>query len=276
MTMYIVSPQSPIGIIAGSGNLSSLVIEEAINQRLFPSIVSFDNTTQYPDNPCLRTSLGKIGEILDFLKKNNVKFLIFAGKIQRPSLTSLGFDSTGIKWMQRLGIKAFAGDDSLLKGITELLQEEGFQIISPRDFLPSLVLPQGLYTEVSPNEVDEKDIERGKLILDAISNADIGQACVVQEGLALGVEAIEGTKSLIERCHHLKRKLNGGVLIKMAKKNQSTVVDLPTIGVETIESIKNCDLNGIAISANTTQVLNFKQVINLCNQHKLFLKVIEG
>lgn len=270
-----IPPQSSIGIIAGSGHLFSIVLEESIKQQLRPFIVSFDNTNKYPDITCLNTSIGKIGEILGFFKSNNVRFLIFAGKIQRPSLTTLGFDSTGIKWMQKLGIKAFAGDDALLKGITELLQDEGFQIISPRDFLPSLVLKPGIYTETQPNEVDEKDIERGKLTLDTMSQADVGQACIVHEGIVLGVEAIEGTQNLIERCLHLKRIPNGGVLIKMAKKNQSTSIDLPTIGTDTIEAIKNCNLNGIAISANTTQVLDFKQVINLCNQHKIFLKVIK-
>lgn len=272
---FLIPPQSSIGVIAGSGHLFSLVIEESITKQLKPFIVSFDNTTPFPDITCLCTSIGKIGEILDFLKRNNVKFLIFAGKIQRPSLTTLGFDATGIKWMQKLGIKAFAGDDALLKGITELLQEEGFQIIGPRDFLPSLVLKPGIYTETIPNEVDEKDIERGKLTLDVLSKADVGQACVVHEGIVLGVEAIEGTQSLIERCVNLKRVSNGGVMIKMAKRNQSTLIDLPTIGTDTIESVKNCNLNGIAISAHTTQVLNFQQVINLCNQHKIFLKVIE-
>lgn len=275
MTMDHIPPHSSIGIIAGSGNLFSLVLEEAIAKQLHPVIVSFNESLPPPNSAYLQTSIGKIGEILEFLKKNNVESLIFAGKIQRPSLTSLGFDATGIKWMQKLGMKAFAGDDALLKGITELLAEEGFQIISPRNFLPNLVLKPGVYTETQPNEIDETDIERGRVVLDNLSSADVGQACIVHEGIVLGIEAIEGTKNLVERCANFKRTPVGGVLVKAAKKNQSTLVDLPTIGTETITSIQNCKLNGVAISAHTTQVLNFKQVINLCNQHKLFLKVIE-
>ena len=275
MTINLIPPHSSIGIIAGSGNLFSLVLEEAISKQLHPVIVSFNESSPPPNSTHLQTSIGKIGEILEFFKHNKVESLIFAGKIQRPSLTSLGFDATGIKWMQKLGIKAFAGDDALLKGITELLREEGFQIIGPRDFLPNLVLKPGVYTETQPNEIDEKDIERGQAVLNTLSNADVGQACVVHEGLVLGIEAIEGTQNLIERCANFKRTPVGGVLIKTAKKNQSTLVDLPTIGTETITSIQNCKLNGIAISAHTTQVLNFKKVISLCNLHKLFLKVIE-
>jgi UDP-2,3-diacylglucosamine hydrolase len=275
-TKSCITPGYPIGIIAGSGALFSLVLAEAITQQLHPVIVSFNDFPPQSKFPHLQTSLGKIGEILEFFKTHNIKHLVFAGKVPRPSLTSLGFDATGIKWMQKLGIKAFAGDDALLKGITELLSGEGFQIISPKDFLPTLVLKSGTYTTAQPNQVDNQDIERGLNVLKTLACADVGQACIVHEGLVLGVEAIEGTQNLIERCLNLKRTTNGGVLIKIAKQNQTTLVDLPTIGIETITAMQNCHLNGIAISANTTQVLDFKSVINLCNQHNLFLKVVEA
>jgi DUF1009 family protein len=36
-----------------------------------------------------------------------------------------------------------------------------------------------------------------------------------------------------------------------------------------------CQLNGIAISADTTQVLDFNNVIELCNKYNLFLKVVK-
>jgi DUF1009 family protein len=98
----------------------------------------------------------------------------------------------------------------------------------------------------------------------------------VQEGLVLGIEAIEGTQVLIKRCKDVKRHTIGGVLIKLAKNNQSTLLDLPTIGPDTIEAIHQCKLSGLAISAHTTQVLNFHQVIELCNKYKIFLKVIEA
>ena len=271
-----ISSGETIGIIAGTGSLFSFVLSEALEKKLKPVIVSFNSDKINLKVPHLQTNLGKIGEVLEFFKNHNVKYLIFAGKVSRPSLTTLGFDSTGVKWMQKLGVKAFGGDDSLLKGITELLLIEGFEVISPKDFLPGLALKPGLYTTSCPDTIDEQDIQRGQTVLKALSVADVGQACVVHEGLVIGVEAIEGTQSLIERCLSLKRKEQGGVLVKIAKKNQTTLIDLPTIGIETIHSINKCKLNGIAISADTTQVLDLKQVIELCNYHKMFLKVVEA
>lgn len=269
-------PGEAIGIIAGSGTLFPLVLAEAKSRQLCPVVVSFDAcASNLPASMHLQTSLGKIGEILAFLKSHQIKHLIFAGKVPRPSLTSLGFDAVGVKWMQKLGIKAFGGDDALLKGITELLALEGFQITSPKDFLPNLVLEPGTYTTATPNTIDKEDIQRGKTVLASMSNADVGQACVIHEGLVLGVEAIEGTQSLITRCKQLKRSAKGGVLVKIAKQNQTTLIDLPTIGPETIEAIHECNLNGIVISANTTQVLDFPRVVALCNHHHVFLTAIE-
>lgn len=270
-------PKTPlnktIGIIAGSGALFDEVLEQAITKNLQPIIVSFSDSPASLPFPTLQTTLGKIGEILIFFKKHNVHQIIFAGKVPRPSFSTLGFDATGVKWMQKLGLKAFGGDDALLKGITQLLHVEGFEIISPKDFLPNLVLRPGIYTENQPSKIDITDITRGVDVLKSLSDADVGQACIVHEGLVLGVEAIEGTQNLIERCSSLKRAPKGGVLIKIAKQNQTTLADLPTIGIETIEAIYACHLNGIAISAHTTQVLDFETVINLCNQYNLFFKV---
>ncbi|MCE2715705.1 MAG: LpxI family protein [Pseudomonadota bacterium] len=266
----------PLGIIAGSGTLFSLVLQEAFEKNYKPIIVSFREPDEFFDSPHLQTTLGKIGEILDFLKKHHVKKLIFAGRIQRPSLANISVDGTGFKWIQKLGMKAFAGDDALLKGITELLAEESFEIISPKDFLPSLVLSPGVYSKTLPTKENESDIARGQQVLNILSSADVGQACIVQEGLVLGIEAIEGTQVLIKRCKDVKRHTIGGVLIKLAKNNQSTLLDLPTIGPDTIEAIHQCKLSGLAISAHTTQVLNFHQVIELCNKYKIFLKVIEA
>lgn len=271
-------PGESLGIIAGSGVLFSLVCNEALRQQLRPVIVSFKNIDYQFDKskiPHLQTTLGKIGEILNFLKAHEVKRLIFAGGITRPSLASLSFDSVGIRWMQKLSLKAFGGDDTLLKGITELLTQEGFKTISPRDFLPNIVLKPGVYTSTQPSNDDEKDIMRGQIVLDALSAADVGQACIVQEGLVLGIEAAEGTQNLINRCIELKPNKKGGILIKIAKKNQSTLIDLPTIGTDTIEAVYKSGLNGIAISANTTQVLEFNKVVDLCNSYNIFLKVVK-
>ena len=43
-------------------------------------------------------------------------------------------------------------------------------------------------------------------VVGAVGAVDVGQAVIVQQGLVLGVEAIEGTDALIERCGKLRRE----------------------------------------------------------------------
>jgi DUF1009 family protein len=94
---------------------------------------------------------------------------------------------------------------------------------------------------------------------------------VVQQGLVLGVEAIEGTESLLCRCAALRREGRGGVLIKMAKPNQSRTVDLPTIGEDTIHQAKAAGLRGIAVEAGSTQIIDRKAVVQAADAADMFL-----
>jgi len=83
---------------------------------------------------------------------------------------------------------------------------------------------------------------------------DVGQAVVVERGVVLGIEAIEGTDALVARCGALRRETSGGVLVKIAKPAQERRVDLPTIGVRTVEALAAAGLAGIAVEAGRARV----------------------
>ena len=99
----------------------------------------------------------------------------------------------------------------------------------------------------------------------------MGQAVVVQEGLVLGIEALEGTDALIKRTQALSRPGLGGILIKTAKRQQEQRVDLPTIGPETVRQAANAGLRGIAIEAARTLILNREDVLKLAQEKGLFV-----
>jgi DUF1009 family protein len=104
---------------------------------------------------------------------------------------------------------------------------------------------------------------------------DVGQAVVVQQGLVLAVEAIEGTDSLLDRTGPLRRDGPGGVLIKIAKPQQDRRVDLPTIGPETIRRAAAAGLRGIAIGAGNTIVLDRAASIDAADRLGLFLFAVD-
>jgi len=97
---------------------------------------------------------------------------------------------------------------------------------------------------------------------------------VVQQGLVLGVEAIEGTDALLDRCATLRREGPGGVLVKLLKPGQDRRVDLPTIGPVTIEHAARAGLAGIAIEAAGTIVVDRATTVAAAEAAGLFLVAI--
>jgi UDP-2,3-diacylglucosamine hydrolase len=94
---------------------------------------------------------------------------------------------------------------------------------------------------------------------------------VVQQGLVLGVEAIEGTDALIRRCAGLRRDGPGGVLVKVEKPGQERRADRPTIGPQTVALAAEAGLRGIAVEAGATIVLDRDEVIGAAERAGLFL-----
>lgn len=266
-----------IGLILGTGDLPCQIIKKLQEEETPFTCVLFDtffnNHVADLTNHYHSFKLGHIGKIIDHFKQNNVTHILFAGSIARPSFKDLDIDVKGKAWIVKLGLSIFKGDNGLLVAITQLLETEGFQVIAANDILDNLHLTKGIHTIVSPSKQDQIDIQKGIDILQATSHLDIGQAIVIEDGLVLGLEAIEGTEKLIQRIYPLKRsQLRAGVLIKMVKKHQSKKIDLPTIGTDTVQQCVEAQLKGIAIDYQYTQVLDQKNVIRLANENGLFIQ----
>ena len=91
----------------------------------------------------------------------------------------------------------------------------------------------------------------------------------------LGVEGIEGTDKLIERCGTYQRKGDGGVLVKLRKPQQDMRIDLPTIGTTTIENLHKAGMRGVAIHAGNALIVDEAKVIALADKYKMFITGIE-
>lgn len=152
-----------------------------------------------------------------------------------------------------------------------LEEEEGFRVVGADDILSGLTAREGVMGAVVPDEAAERDIARGVDVLQAMGAADVGQAVVVQDGIVLGVEAVEGTDALIARCGGLRREGPGGVLVKLGKPEQERRADLPTIGPETVARVREAGLRGIAVEAGATIMLSPSRVIAAADEAGIFL-----
>jgi len=262
------------GIIAGTGLLPQMVIDACVTQNQPYYVLAFQGQTHVQlvkDHPHDWVYLGAVGKAVRHLKAASVTHVVLAGHFQRPAWSQVRPDFLGAQWLARLSRKAL-GDDGVLRLITEMLEESGFEVVGAQDIIgKNLLATEGALGHISPSNKELEDIHYGSSLLDTIGKMDIGQSLVIQEGLVLGLEAIEGTDRLIERCALLKRGESPPVLVKKTKPNQEDRVDLPTVGIKTLKNLYTHGFRGLAIEANKTILLNQQEVIDFINTHKMFI-----
>jgi hypothetical protein len=268
--------QPALGIIAGAGALPRLMMKAcAQTQRPF-FVVAIDGsadeeTVKMAGDAVAIVRLGAIGKIMDTMRNNSVGEIVLAGKVQRPKLTALRPDLKGTKLLARVGGQLIAGDNDMVNNIIEFIEEEGFRVVGADSVMKDLLAPEGLIGSIYPDKRAQADIEFGARVARDVGALDIGQAVVVQNNVVLGVEAVEGTDQLIERCGRLRLEERGGVVVKVKKPQQDARVDLPTIGVPTIERIAAAGLSGIAVEAGATLILDRRDLARRADQLGVFV-----
>jgi DUF1009 family protein len=147
----------------------------------------------------------------------------------------------------------------------------GFRVSGVDSILEGLIARSGQYGAHAPDDQARSDLDRGLDVARAIGAMDVGQAVVVQQGMVLGVEGVEGTDALIKRCGELKREGPGGVLVKIKKPDQDRRADLPTVGVETVATAVASGLRGIAFEAGGALIMDEAEMIREADAAGLFL-----
>jgi len=262
-----------LGVLAGAGELPLRVIAAARAQARPVFVLAFEGIADpavVEGSPHAWVRLGAAGEGMRILHENGVVDLVFAGAVRRPTLADLRPDWRAAKFYARVGLKAL-GDDGLLRAVIGELEGEGFRVLSVEAFLGDTLAPKGVLGAVAPDAAAESDIARGLEAARALGALDIGQAVVVQQGLVLGVEAIEGTDALLARCATLRREGPGGVLVKISKPRQERRADLPTIGAGTVAAAVAAGLRGIAIEAGSTLLLDRAAIVAAADAGKIFV-----
>lgn len=246
-----------LGILAGGGPFPRRVADAwraRGGETFIVCLRDFAEPAVFDGHPVMTERVGAAGAILARLRAEGVTHLVLAGRAKRPSFASLWPDGWTARTIARIGRAAFGGDDTLLRAVARVLREEGFELLSPQEVLGDALAGEGLLAGPPPDEVAEADIARGMAVLEALSAVDVGQAVVVQQGLVLGVEAIEGTDALLARAGEQRREGPGGVLVKLPKLGQDMRLDPPVIGALTVENAAAAGLRGICIAAGGTAI----------------------
>ena len=267
------SGANTLGIVAGGGGLPRRLVEACHQTGREVFVLALEGAADHEtvaDVPHAWCPIGAAGRGLALLRENKVRELVLAGGVRRPSLASLRPDWRAAKFFARVGYRAL-GDDGLLSAVVAELEREGFRVIGPDQVLRAGLATEGPFGRISPDAQAVADIAQGARIARVLGGLDIGQAVVVQQGLVLGVEAIEGTDELIRRCAGLRREGPGGVLVKVEKPGQEQRADRPTIGPKTVALAAETGLRGIAVEAGATIVLDRGEVVEAADRAGLFV-----
>jgi DUF1009 family protein len=267
-----------LGIIAGAGDLPRRVIEacRAADRDVFVlGIVGETDPSILAGVPHAVIRLGAAGEGFRLLHEASVRELVFAGGIRRPTVASLRPDWRAATFFAKVGYRAL-GDNGLLSAVITEMESEGFRVVGADTVLGQVLASPGPFGCMAPDEQAKADIAHGLAIARTLGTLDIGQAVVVQQGLVLGVEAIEGTDGLLARCAGLSRDGPGGVLVKIAKPGQERRADLPTIGARTVTRASEAGLRGIAVEAGSTIVIDRPGVVEAADRAGLFVVGIDA
>jgi UDP-2,3-diacylglucosamine hydrolase len=262
-----------LAVIAGQGSLPARVIGAARDAGRPVFVLAFEGITDpglVEGVPHAWVGLGQIGKAVDALHASGARDVVMIGPVGRPSLGALKLDWRGIRLASRLGLAGQA-DNRVLRLIIDELEREGFRVLGADDVVGSLLMPSGPITRARPDASAEADIALGIKVAYRIGELDVGQAVVVQQGLVLGVEAIEGTDELLERCAGLRREGPGGVLVKVRKAGQDRRVDLPTIGPRTVAGAVRAGLRGIAAERGNSLIARRQQTVADANAAGLFI-----
>ena len=260
-----------IGLFFGDTDFPKLILKKIKKTKKKYLILDLSKKNIFKkDLKSFRVNIGQFGSILKLLREKKCKKVIFAGKIDKPNLSKLKLDLTGIYYLPRI-IKAYKkGDAAILKELINILALEKVKVIKSTFFTPELSLKKGNYTKYKPTKDDLIDIKRGENILKKTNAFNHIQAIVVREN-SIFKETSKGTKNLIKKLN--KTKIKRGVLIKYPKKKQDMRVDLPTIGLDTLKDCKKVGLKGIVLKNKQNVFLKKNKCINFAIKNKMFILV---
>ena len=262
-----------IGLFFGSTDFPKLILKsiKKSNKKYF--IIDLTNKNKFKSNKkSYNISIGQFGKILNIIHKKKCKKVLFAGKIDKPKLSSLRLDFKGLQYMPRI-IKAYKlGDAAILKELIKILAEQKVMVISSVSFNPELTLSKGNYTKLKPNTNDLISINNGIKSLIKLNSYNHTQGLIVRNSNIIVKETSKGTKKMLQSINRSKH--HNGILIKLPKIKQDLRADLPTIGLDTLIDCKRAGIKGIVLKSKKNVFLDKYKSIKFANKNKIFITII--
>ncbi|MBF0541373.1 MAG: UDP-2,3-diacylglucosamine diphosphatase LpxI [Nitrospirae bacterium] len=260
-----------LGLLAASGELPYIVAYQAKKMGYTVNAIGLDplvneSLRKYVDHLEI-IHVGKMGTIIKTLLNSGAEKTVMAGKVPKIMLSNSQIkpDLKAASMLLKLKNKS---DDEILLTIINEFERQGINIINITDIISSLLTPKGVLGKHKLDKHMQKDIDFGLPIARAIGSLDIGQTIIISDRAVMAVEAIEGTdQAIIRGCSLCNNGSNGNaVVIKVLKPQQDMRYDVPTAGVDTINTMIKAGAKVLALEAGRTLMINKEEMIALADK----------
>lgn len=266
--------EPPLGLIAGQGVFPFLVARGArqagrqvvcvgLRGHADPSLAG--EVDVYVPVGTLR-----LGQWIRTLRRHGVREAIMVGRVSKSQmhartrwLTYLPDWRTVRIYFTRL--RHDKRDHAVLLAVADELASEGITLIDSTAYSKDHLATPGVMTRHQPTDAQRLDAQFGFPLCRMISDADIGQALAVVDKDVIAVEAVEGTDRMIERAGQYCRG-RSWTLIKVANARRDLRVDVPSVGVQTIEKLHAAGGRCLVLEAGQTILLEKPRVLERADQ----------
>ena len=129
-----------LGLIVGESSLPNYVINKLLKKKIEFLILDLTKSyiyKRYKNSYSLKIT--ELGKAISILKKNNCKNVIFIGKVERPDISLLKFDTKALFYLPRLFSAFKKGDGNILKEIIKIFKENKLNVVNSMKFTPELI-----------------------------------------------------------------------------------------------------------------------------------------
>jgi UDP-2,3-diacylglucosamine hydrolase len=273
------SPRSsaPLGLIAGEGIFPLLVARgaRAAGRKVVAAAFRGSAWPELRDEVDVFKWVGvlRLGQWIRVLQAEGCSEAILVGKVAKekmydrwryfqyiPDLRTIGVWLTTLRRDKR--------DQAVLGAIDRELNSEGIRLIDQTTYSTEHLATAGVMTRSAPSDKQWGDIRFGWELCQTVSRLDIGQSIAVLDKNVIAVEAVEGTNAMIDRAGQLC-KVGGWTLIKVSNVRQDMRLDVPTVGVTTLEKLHANRATALVLEPGKTIMLEKSKVLELAERYKI-------
>lgn len=261
--------ERPIGLIAGNGRLPILTARgiRATGRKVACVGLKdqFDPELLEHCDSLATAGIIRIGRWIKQLKRAGAEQVVMVGGVRKARI----YEPMRM-WRQLPDVRAAKlwyrvlrhdrRDQNILTAVADELQQAGLTMIDSTTYIPEHLASVGVMTRRQPTTEQQADITFAQPLLTQLADMDIGQALAVKDRDIIAVEAIEGTDAMIRRAGELCRG-GGWTLLKSGGTNKDMRFDVPTIGVQTIETLKAAGGKCVAVTAGGVIMIDKPEVI---------------